>query len=99
MRCPVLTQADIGKALPAATRNRLRCAPWGSGKATADGSSQMADGFLRWCLVSVTLLLVEPAALAQVRHKWPQPPVPEPTTTQAVPTARAARSGIDCGQS
>src|SRR5271157_3252067 len=42
----------------------------------------------RWSLVSVILLLIGPAALAQT----------EPTTTQPVPWAQGAQFRMDCGQ-
>jgi Cysteine rich repeat len=48
----------------------------------------MAHGIARWSLVTVILLLVGPAALAQT----------EPTTTQPVPWRQAARFRMDCGQ-
>ena len=48
----------------------------------------MAPGIARWSLITVTLLLIGPAALAQT----------EPTTTQPVPWKQAARFRMDCGQ-
>ena len=48
----------------------------------------MAHGIARWSLVTVILVLVGPAALAQT----------EPTTTQPVPWVQAAQFRMDCGQ-
>jgi hypothetical protein len=48
----------------------------------------MAHGIARWSLVSVILLLVGPAALAQTA----------PTAAQPVPWAQGARFRMDCGQ-
>jgi hypothetical protein len=48
----------------------------------------MAHGIARWSLVTVIVLLVGPAALAQTG----------PTTTQPVPWSQAARFRMDCGQ-
>lgn len=50
-----------------------------------------ARSFSRWSIVTVTLLLVGPAALAQTDYPLPgQPPMSQPTTTQPVPWGRAA---------
>ena len=54
----------------------------------SDGVIQMAHGIARWSLVTVILLLVGPAALAQT----------ESTATQPVPWAQGARFRMDCGQ-
>jgi hypothetical protein len=48
----------------------------------------MARGIARWPLITVSLLVIGPAALAQT----------EPTTTQPVPWNQAARFRMDCGQ-
>jgi hypothetical protein len=48
----------------------------------------MVRGIARWSLITVTLLLIGPAALAQT----------EPTTTQPVPWNQAVRFRMDCGQ-
>jgi len=59
----------------------------------------MARGIARWSLVSVTLLLAGPAALAQSDYPLPgQAPVSQPTPTQPVPWGRAAGLRMDCGQ-
>jgi hypothetical protein len=59
----------------------------------------MAHGIARWSLVTVTVLFVGPAALAQTDHPRPGgPPIAQPTTTQPVPWRRAAGLRVDCGQ-
>jgi len=52
------------------------------------GVIQMAHGIARWSLVNAIVLVVGPAALAQIG----------PTATQPVPWSQTARFRMDCGQ-
>jgi hypothetical protein len=59
----------------------------------------MAHSIARWSLVTVTLLFVGPAALAQTDYPlYGQPPIPQPSTAQPVPWRRAVGLRVDCGQ-
>jgi len=59
----------------------------------------MAHYIARWTQITVTLLIIGPAALAQTDYPLPgQPPIAQPTTTQPVTWRRAAGLSVDCGQ-